>query len=104
MARFMNFRTTMALTALFLLPGIGAKAQPAADPQSIWTLQDENAAISANKPADRFSVHGLQLGWTSPAGHVPNFLVDLGHTLWGGGQQRIAFDLAQQIYTPSNTA
>jgi lipid A 3-O-deacylase len=99
----MNFRTVTALTALLLLPGIGVKAQPAADPQSIWTLQDENASISANKLTDRFYVNGLRLGWTSPTGYVPNFLVDLGHTLWGGGQQRIAFDLAQQIYTPSNT-
>jgi hypothetical protein len=99
----MNSWTLTALTALLLLPGIGAKAQPATDPQSIWTLQDENASISANKLTDRFYVNGLRLGWTSPTGYVPNFMVDLGHTLWGGGQQRIAFNLAQQIYTPSNT-
>src|SRR4051795_8188506 len=86
-AHFMNLRTMTAVTALFLLPGIGAKAQPAPDPQSIWTLQDENASISANKLTDRFYVNGLRLGWTSPTGYVPNFLVDLGHTLWGGGQQ-----------------
>jgi hypothetical protein len=67
-------------------------------------LQDENASISAGHPADRFYVNGLRLGWTSPTGDVPNFLVDLGHALWGNGQQRIAFDLAQQIYTPAGTA
>ena len=93
-----------AVTVLFLLPGIGAMAQPAADPSSIWTLQDENASITAGHPTDRFYVNGLRLGWTSPTGFVPDFLTDLGHTLWGGGQQRVAIDLAQQIYTPANTA
>jgi lipid A 3-O-deacylase len=86
------------------LPAILAHAQAPADPASIWTLQDENASITAGTPADRFYVNGLRLGWTSPTGQVPNFLVDLGHTLWGGGQQRIAFDLAQQIYTPAGTS
>lgn len=62
----MNFRTTTALTALLLLPAIAAKAQPAADPLSIWTLQDENASISAGHPTDRYYVNGLRLGWTSP--------------------------------------
>jgi lipid A 3-O-deacylase len=94
----------VALTPLFLLPGIGAMAQPVADPSSIWTLQGENASISAGNPIDRFYVNGLRLGWTSPTGFVPNFLTDLGHTLWGGGQQRVAVDLDQQIYTPAGTA
>jgi lipid A 3-O-deacylase len=94
----------VALTPLFLLPGIGAMAQPVADPSSIWTLQGENASISAGNPIDRFYVNGLRLGWTSPTGFVPNFLTDLGHTLWGGGQQRVAVDLDQQIYTPAATA
>ena len=66
-------------------------------------MQDENASISAGTPTDRFYTNGLRLGWTSPTGAVPNFLVDLGHTLWGAGQQRIAFDLSQQIYTPDDT-
>jgi lipid A 3-O-deacylase len=93
-----------ALAALLVLPGIAAQAQPAADPLSIWTLQDENASISAGNPTDRFYVNGLRLGWTSPTGAVPNFLADLSHTLWGGGQQRVAIDLAQQIYTPAGTS
>jgi lipid A 3-O-deacylase len=100
----MNFRTTTVLAALLVLPAIPARAQPAADPLSIWTLQDENASISAGHPTDRFYVNGLRLGWTSPTGAVPNFLADLGNTLWGGGQQRVAIDLAQQIYTPADTA
>jgi lipid A 3-O-deacylase len=93
-----------ALAALLVLPGVAARAQPAADPLSIWTLQDENASISAGTPTDRFYVNGLRLSWTSPTGAVPDFLADLGHTLWGGGQQRVAIDLAQQIYTPAGTA
>src|ERR1700744_4499032 len=100
----MDFRTLTASTALLVLPAVAAQGQPAADPQSIWTLQDENASISAGHPTDRFYVNGLRLGWTSPTGYVPNFLVDLGHPLWGGGQQRIAVDLAQQMYTPANTS
>jgi lipid A 3-O-deacylase len=100
----MNFRTVTAFTALLVLPAIAAQAQPAADPLSIWTLQDENASISAGHPTDRFYVNGLRLGWTSPTSQVPNFLADLGNTLWGGGQQRVAIDLAQQIYNPADTS
>jgi lipid A 3-O-deacylase len=98
----MNFWTMAALAALVVLPDV-AMAQPAADPQSIWTLQDENASISAGHPTDRLYVNGLRLGWTSPTGAVPDFLADLGRTLWDSGQQRIGIDLAQQIYTPTGT-
>jgi lipid A 3-O-deacylase len=100
----MNFRTITAVAAALMLTSIAARAQPKADSSSIWTLQDENASISAGNPTDRFSVNGLRLGWTSPTTVVPDFLADLGHTLWGGGQQRVAFDLSQQIYTPADTA
>ena len=93
-----------ALAATLLLPVISVQAQPAADKSSIWTLQDENASISAGKLTDRFYVNGLRLGWTSPTGQVPDFLADLGRSLWGGGQQRLAFDLTQQIYTPAGTS
>lgn len=99
----MNFRTMTALAAL-VLPAIAARAQPAPDTASIWTLQGENASISAGTPTDRLYVNGLRLGWTSPTTVVPDFLADLGHTLWGSGQQRVAVDLAQQIYTPTDTS
>ncbi len=85
----MNLRILPALSTFLMLPAASAHAQLAADPRSIWTLQDENASISAGKPTDRLYVNGLRLGWTSPTGQVPDFLVDLGRTLWGGGQQRI---------------
>ena len=85
----MNLRTLTALAATLMLPAITAHAQAAADTASIWTLQGENASITAGTPPDRFYVNGLRLGWTSPTGQVPDFLADLGHTLWGGGQQRV---------------
>lgn len=83
---------------------VSAQAAPPADPSSIWTLQDENASISAGNLTDRYYVNGLRLGWTSPTDVVPGFLASLGHAVWGDGQQRIAFDLTQQIFTPANTA
>jgi lipid A 3-O-deacylase len=100
----MKFRNLAALAVTLVLPAIAAHAQPAPDPSSIWTLQDENASISAGKPTDRLYVNGLRLGWTSPTGQVPNFLADLGRSLWGSGQQRIALDLTQQMYTPIGTS
>jgi hypothetical protein len=45
----------------------------------------------------------LRLGWTSGAGAVPQSLAAVGTALWGSGQQRIGFDLTQQIYTPLGT-
>lgn len=100
----MNFWTRTAIATVLMLPAAVAQAQPAADTASIWTLQDENASISAGHPTDRLYVNGLRLGWTSPTTAVPDFLADLGRTLWGSGQQRVAFDLTQQMYTPANTS
>lgn len=103
----MNLRTFAALPAVVLfsaaLPITAARAAPPPDPDSIWTLQDENASISATQPTDRFYTNGLLLGWTSPTDAVPGFLGDLGRALWGDGQRRIGFSLSQQIYTPDNT-
>src|SRR5580692_13162011 len=82
---------------------VSAQAAPPADPSSIWTLQDENASISAANLTDRYYVNGLRLGWTSPTSQVPGFLATLGNTLWGDGQQRIGFSLSQQMYTPADT-
>jgi hypothetical protein len=86
-----------------LLGATGVRAAPPPDPSSIWTLQEENASISAANLTDRFYVNGLRLGWTSPTDQVPGFLATLSNTLWGDGQQRIGFSLSQQMYTPDNT-
>jgi lipid A 3-O-deacylase len=80
-----------------------APAQPADDPSSIWTVQDENASISTDKLSDRYYTNGLRLNWTSPTSAVPAWMAGLGHALWGDGKQRISLDVAQQMYTPDNT-
>src|SRR5271156_6671886 len=92
-----------ALSGFALLGTSAVRAAPPADPSSIWTLEDENASISAGDLTDRYYVNGLRLGWTSPTSQVPEFLATLGNTLWGEGQQRIAFSVSQQIYTPADT-
>ena len=93
-----------ALAATLMVPAVAVEAQPAPDTASIWTLQGENASISAGTPTDRLYVNGLRLGWTSPTTVVPDVLAQLGRTLWGDGQQRVAVDLSQQIYTPTDTS
>ncbi len=87
-------------------PAAGSSAEPAAvhlDSASIWTLQGENASISSAKLTDRYYTNGLRLGWSSGVGAVPDFLQRAGRALWFDGDQRIAVDLTQQIYTPANT-
>jgi hypothetical protein len=79
-------------------------AGPGADTASIWTIQDENATISSQRLTDRYYVNGLRLGWTSGTDAVPDFLASAGRAVWGNGQQRIAFDLSQQIFTPANAS
>ncbi|HVY16591.1 MAG TPA: lipid A deacylase LpxR family protein [Rhodopila sp.] len=104
----MKFWTLAPLAAVFALPialrPVPALAQATPDNSSIWTLQDENASISAGTPTDRFYVNGLRLSWFSPTTVVPDFLADLGRTLWGPGELRVGVDLTQQIYTPANTS
>lgn len=103
----MNVRTLACIAAALALPlavrPATALAQAAPDTSSVWTLQDENASISAGHPTDRFYVNGLRLSWVSPTTVVPDFLADLSKTLWGAGETRVGIDLTQQIYTPVNT-
>jgi hypothetical protein len=91
-----------AAGALFATPLADAQ-QAAADPQAIWTIQDENASISTAKLTDRYYTNGLRVGWTSGTDGVPDFLTGVGQALWGDGQQRFSFNLSQQIYTPFDT-
>jgi hypothetical protein len=79
-------------------------AETPPDKASVWTIQDENASITTANLSDRNYVNGLRIGWTSPSDtFVPDSLATMGHTLWGDGHQRIAFDLSQSIFTPSDT-
>ncbi len=101
---------TLAASAVMVRP---ASAQPApppqeqplppADPAAIWTLQEENAAVSTSSLPDRDYTNGIRLGWTSADGSAPAFMERIGQALWGDGRQRIALDLTQQIYTPDDT-
>jgi hypothetical protein len=94
----------LVLAAALFLPSVAARAQPAEDLANIWTLQEENASLSPTPPRDHMYTNGLRLGWTSPTTTVPHVLTDVARVLWGDGQQRVSFDLAQQIYTPMDTA
>jgi lipid A 3-O-deacylase len=97
-------RTTMAVAmAVAVCPTLARAAEPTPDTANIWTLQVENASISAGDLTDRFYTNGIKLGWTSGTDAVPDFLSRLGHSLWGDGQQRIGFSVTQQIYTPADT-
>lgn len=91
------------LTTGLVIAAAPARAEPLADPTSIWTLQDENSSITTSKLNDKYYVNGLRLGWTSPTDDLPGFVSRIGHGFWGDGQQRLSIDLSQSIYTPANT-
>jgi lipid A 3-O-deacylase len=108
-ASFMTMTKWAFWSAALILPGltasVTASAQSAPDPSSIWTLQDENSSITTAKVNDKYYVNGLKLGWTSPTDDdIPGFVAQIGHGLWGEGQQRLTIDLSQSIYTPADTA
>ena len=91
--------------ALGLLGPMAARAdQPSGtsvpDPSTIITGQVENDSISGT---DRYYTSGVRLGVTLPTGQLPGFVHDAGQWLWGDGQQRLAFDLTQSIFTPRVT-
>ena len=44
-----------------------------------------------------------RLGYVTPTGDLPNFLSQFGHQIFGGGTQRLEFDLQQVIFTPTDT-
>lgn len=94
----------VTLAAFGLFPVLVARAEPPADSAAIWTLHGENASVTLAPVSDRYYTDGLRLGWMSPTGWPPGFLASLGRGLWGAGQQRVGIELAQQIYTPANTA
>jgi lipid A 3-O-deacylase len=77
---------------------------PAGESSGIWSIQDENASITTQSLTDRYYVNGFHIGWTSPAGTVPDALAGFGHAIWGDGSQRISISLTQKIYTPGDTA
>jgi lipid A 3-O-deacylase len=92
----------IALVVTFLSMGaMTARAEPARpDPSTIITGQGENDMLSGT---DRFYTSGVRFGITLPTGQLPGFASNLGHGLWGEGQQRLAFDITQNMFTPRIT-
>jgi len=79
-----------------------ASAQPSADPEGIWTLQDENSSIATSKLRDKYYVNGLRLGYTSATDTLPRSWESFESWLWGPGRSRWSLDLSQSMYTPAN--
>ena len=99
----MRLRNVLILAAALMPPVAAMAADQQPDNAMIITIQDENASLSTSPLTDRFYTNGLRLGWTGPTGQVPNFLHDIGDTLWGPSMQRISVDVTQQMYTPADT-
>jgi lipid A 3-O-deacylase len=89
----------LALIASILAP-VTMRAEPASEGSTIVTGQVENDSLSGT---DRNYTSGVRLGITLPTGDLPGFASDSGHWLWGDGQQRLAFDLTQNMFTPRVT-
>jgi hypothetical protein len=100
--RWRNFYRHFAAPILLLaLSGFAqAEDELPVDKSSIWTFDIENDAVAGT---DRYYTSGLRIGWTSPTSALPDFISTLGHTVWGDGTQRIAIDISQSLFTPSNT-
>jgi lipid A 3-O-deacylase len=95
-------RLLLPAIAMMAVP-FGAWADdPPADPNSIVTVQIENDALSVPS-TDELYTSGERLGYVTPTGDLPNFLSQFGHQIFGGGTQRLEFDLQQVIFTPTNT-
>ena len=54
-----------------------ARATPADDPLSTWTVQDENSSVALSSLSDKYYVNGLSLSWTSPTDAAPHVLSDI---------------------------
>jgi lipid A 3-O-deacylase len=76
---------------------------PPADPNAIVSFLWENSSITTSNLPDRYYVNGLDLGYVSPTGDLPDFVSNIGRAVWGDGNQRIAVDLSQWMYTPAAT-
>lgn len=92
------------LGAAPLLAAAPAMATPPQDPNSIWTLQVENDAVSTLRgTSDQYYTSGIRAGWVSPTDALPAPLAILGQRVWGDGVQRISITLNQSIFTPRAT-
>jgi len=97
----MRAQAVLALATFpFALAAASARAEPPPDPSNTFTVQIENDALNGT---DRYYTSGLRLGWTSPTDSLPAGLSRIGHAILGDGQQRIALDLSQTLFTPFDT-
>ncbi len=98
----MTARVSRCLAALIAAgaPGLALGAV-APDASSILTMQLENDMLVPN--SDRYYTNGVRIGYTSPTDHLPAIMADFGHFLLGAGQQRVAIELSQFLFTPENT-
>jgi len=95
----MLYRSSGFLALSLLLGTIGtAAAQPLDDPGHTITFHLEND--STRPGSDNYYTSGERLSYTSPTGQVWAPIANFGHALLGEGQQRIAIDLSQLIFTP----
>ena len=92
--------TFVSAIAAGVICTLSARAEPPPDRGTIITGQAENDLVTGT---DRFYTSGVRLGITLPTGELPGFASDFGHWLWGDGQQRLAFDLSQNMFTPRVT-
>jgi lipid A 3-O-deacylase len=85
-------------SCLLAATATAAAADPPADPNHTITIQLEND--STRPGSDNYYTSGERIAYTSPTGLVPAPLAAFGHLLLGDGQQRIALDVSQNIFTP----
>lgn len=96
---------TLLLAATLLGLSPAARAQPAPQPGSVWTIQSENDAITTTPGgSDRFYSNGLRVGWTSGTELVPQVVGEAARGVWGDGITRVSVNISHQIYTPSDIA
>jgi lipid A 3-O-deacylase len=99
---FLSVPLLSLTAAAFLAASTAARAQPPADPDGIWTLQDENSSISTAHLRDKYYVNGLRLGYTSPTDRLPASWENAENWVWGAGRSRWSLDFVQSMYTPAN--
>jgi hypothetical protein len=100
-------RTAAAAAFLCAAGATPALAQqpptPAADPDSIITIQVENDAVSTLKgTSDQYYTSGIRLGYTSGADAFAP-AASFGHSIWGDGTTRVSLDIVQSLFTPRDT-
>lgn len=95
----------MLVVALLMPPAAALAASPAspASGSGIWSVNLENSSAALGPLLDRNYTNGIGLGWTSPAGDVPDAINAFGRTLFGPGEDRISLGIFQQIFTPDDT-